>query len=203
LGCAQFCVRCTSCSLPALAHVDLFSGESGYDFEKDYLILIARDPKDVAVSFFYWMFFRVPHQYNSWKAKIPYSLRHWYYCRFYFHRHAYNVANGWREFTLRWLDREPLIVRYEDLLEDPVEEIYRVTSHFGLEFHLRYAEEARDFCDFSKMVEREKVEEDENRHEEARFFRSGKSEVWEEYFRPQVSARFDDLVREAATRLGY
>jgi hypothetical protein len=170
--------------------------------KSDPLILITRAPKDVAVSLFYFTFFRLPQKQKHWSRRIPYFLRHWYY-RLHFKEFALNVAREWSKFTEAWLKLNPLVIRYEDLLEDPVREIHRVTQYFKFKFYEAYATEAKEYCDFSNMVKHEVERLNSAIHRNERFFRSGRSGQWKEHFSADLEAEFDCITCQVASMVGY
>ncbi|MFW6116193.1 MAG: sulfotransferase domain-containing protein [bacterium] len=173
--------------------------------ESDPLILITREPKDVAVSYFYYSFFRVRHKKGHWSSFLPYPLRRWYYLQFHFRSFALRVAGEWSEFVNSWIELSPFVIRYEDLLGDPLDHIRLVCDRFGFSFQSRYASEATEFCQFSNVV---KLEESnpayaaKAQHRSERFVRAGKVGQGEALLSPQLQQRFDTITQEAAQLVG-
>ncbi|MDH7500152.1 MAG: sulfotransferase domain-containing protein [candidate division NC10 bacterium] len=172
-------------------------------YEKaDPLILITREPKDVAVSFFYYRYFRQAFKRGGWSRRLPPPIYHWYHLLFHFKRLALRVAKEWKEMVSQWWELRPLVIRYEELLKQPEQEIRRVAAEFGFQFHAEYAREAIRFCELSHLIGLEKARNPGIRREE-RKYREGKTGSWEQIFSRRLQIQFDQLAREAAQLVGY
>ncbi len=166
---------------------------------KHPLILVTREPKDVAVSYFYYSFFRLPFKNGKWKAKyLPYSLRYWYYKKFNFPSFALRIAKEWSDFTLSWMTQKPHVINYESLKENPILEIQKITERFNLEFNKNLAEESANFCSFESMkkLEKTKIHYGQS-HNNIMKTRSGESGEWKSLFKPELVLQFDEITAEA------
>jgi len=170
--------------------------------KSDPLILITREPKDVAVSFFYYTFFRQAFRRGYWSRCLPRPIRHWYYLSLHFERLALKVASDWNQLVKKWYELGPLLVRYEDLLKQPEAQIRRVADEFGLHFHAEYAREAVKFCDLSHLIDLEKTRNPAIQENE-RKYRTGKIGGWEGFFDLRLQRQFDAATQEAAGLVGY
>jgi hypothetical protein len=168
----------------------------------DPLILITREPKDVAVSFFYYTFFRQAFKRRDWSRLLPGPIRHWFYLTFLFEDLALKVARNWNRMVSEWCRFKPLLIRYEDLLNHPQGQIQRVASAFGLGFHDGYANEAARFCELSHLVGLERTRNPDIQESE-RKYRTGKVGGWAELFPPRLRLKFDALTRKEAQLVGY
>lgn len=169
----------------------------------DYLVMIVREPKDVAISYFYHTYFFRPRLRQSLLPSLPIVLRDWFYHRFYFEKFVLKVAQEWTAFYQSWLQYNPFIIQYESLLEDPIEQIRLFTEGFNFTFYPKYAKEAKEFCSFSNLGKRE------NRHlkvkktvpKNEKFIRSGKAGDWKEYFTENLQKDFDSITNELIKQL--
>jgi hypothetical protein len=168
----------------------------------DPLVLITREPKDVAVSFFYYRYFRQAFRKGHWSRYLPPPIYHRYHLLLHFERLALRVAKEWREMVTKWWDLHPLLIRYEDLLKQPESQIQRIANEFGFQFHARYAAEAVQFCQLSHLRGLEKARNPGIREQE-RKYPEGKIGGWKKLFSRRLQVRFDQLTREATQLVGY
>jgi len=165
-------------------------------------ILITRDPRDVAVSYFYYRYFRMARVNGRWHARLPYALREPLLRWRFFNHSAITTAQKWSDFSLTWLEWEPLVIRYEDLLVNAAEEIRRVTQAFGFQYRPEGAREATEYCSFASLRQREDRKFAPGAENE-RFFRNGRSGGWRPYFSDELAAKVSAITGPVAKRLGY
>jgi aryl sulfotransferase len=165
-------------------------------------ILITRDPRDVAVSYFYYRYFRMARVSDRWHAHLPYALRDPVLRWRFFGQVAISTAQKWSQFSQAWLEYGPLVIRYEDLLVDAAEEIRRVAKALGFQYDPACAREATAYCSFGSLRQREDRKFAAGAENE-RFFRSGRSGGWKSHFSDKLTAKVADIAGPVATRLGY
>lgn len=139
------------------------------DFDKRKIVLLVRDPRDVAVSqFFQWQFRMRPHKkflndYPQHQAEIsPYE--------FVMNEtvglpRIIAYLNGWVD-ALQQRD-DILLVRYEDMRASPATELQRIVDFTGTPGSEQEINEAVQFAAFDNM---KKLEQD-------RFFKNGGTRV--------------------------
>ncbi|NEO92764.1 MAG: sulfotransferase domain-containing protein [Moorea sp. SIO3G5] len=169
----------------------------------DFLVLIVREPKDVAVSYFYYRLFFERRLHQHWSSGLPVTWREWFYHRFYFQKFVLNVAREWTTFHQNWLVYNPFVIHYESLLSDPVAQIKRFTDAFGLSCYTQYAKEAEEFCRFSNLGKREArhLKDKKVVYQNEKFIRSGKAGGWKEYFSTILAENFDNITAPVTTKL--
>lgn len=178
-----------------------FLEQQGYR-SPDPHILITRDPRDVAVSYFYYRHFRMARVNGRWHTRLPYALREPLMRWRFFDQEAISTAQKWSHFSRMWLEHHPLVIRYEDLLVDAAAEIRRVTEAFGFQYHADCAREAVDYCSFASLRRREDRKFAPGAENE-RFFRSGRAGGWKSCFSAKLAARVAEIAGPVAVQLGY
>ena len=167
----------------------------------DPRILIVRDPRDVAVSLFFYRYFRMPRVKNRWHARLPYTLRYPLMHGLFFGRVASAVAEEWSEFNEEWLKLDPILVRYRDLLDDAMGTLREVMEALATPFMAEYARQAVEYCRFGSLRQREDRKFSPGAQNE-RFFRSGKRGSWQAHFSLRLLNEFDRLTGDLPARLG-
>ncbi|GAB6039790.1 sulfotransferase domain-containing protein [Endothiovibrio diazotrophicus] len=114
---------------------------------------------------------------------------------------------SWSEHVLSWVDAPGLncqIVRYEDLLADPLPTFTRAARFLGLPDSAERVAKAIRFSDFRELARQE----DEKRfkekpHQDVRFFRRGRSGTWREQLDEAQVRRLIADHGEVMRRFGY
>ncbi|XP_050397613.1 sulfotransferase 1B1 [Patella vulgata] len=155
--------------------------------KKPKIVYIRRNPKDVAVSFYHHTR-KLEHYHYDGKFKDYLPL----FCD--------GVAYGsWFEYVLEWekiiADNKELSIlelTFEDLKEDPIREIRRMSDFLGVQRNEDLIEEVKDFCNFPTMKDRfkDKME----RHNI--YYRKGEVGDWKNWFTVAQNEWFDQLYRE-------
>jgi len=162
-------------------------------------IYIVRNPLDVAISFARFMATDVDRAIaimNSNGATVP-SREH----------HAYQYYGSWSEHVLSWT-RRPIrqlhVIRYEDMLEAPLDTFGRLAEFLRIGETRRELETAIAASAFERLREQEEEQGFTERPETAeRFFREGRAGQWRETLN---GAQIDAIVgahREQMERFGY
>ena len=181
-----------------------FLTKQGYT-SADFLVMILREPKDVAVSYFYFTYFFDRRFHQHWSTRLPIQWQEWLYHRFFFQKFVLRMAHEWVAFHQSWILHNPFVIHYESLLNDPIAQIKRLTDKFGLSFYPHYAKEAEEFCRFSNLRKREArhLKEKKAVPQNERFIRSGKAGGWKTHFSATLAQQFDKMTDEVRRELDY
>jgi len=175
------------------------------------LVLLVRDPRDVAVSqYFQWRYRMRPRK----KALNAYPA------------HGTNVDifdfvcnpdcgipriveafNTWAR-SMPALGDDVLLVRYEDLRSDPAEVLRRVVAFTGTDGSPEHIEAARDYADYENMKKREaekdgmrgsgqRVKPGDTANPDSFKVRRGKVGGYRDYFTPEQVQVVDAMVNDA------
>ncbi len=158
------------------------------------VIYLVRDGRDVYVSFYHYRQEQLPA--GTTLADFI-QMDHW--------------PGSWGKHVISWLDANLppdrfLLVRYEQIHEQPERELRRITEFIGLDVTEDHLKEAIRKSDLDAM----RRIEDKCGHPRAgrfsgRFVRSGKTGGWKEHFGPPEWAAFKspESENQALVRLGY
>lgn len=109
-----------------------------------------------------------------------------------------------------WLSRahDPsrfLLIRYEDLKQDPQQWFGRALEFIGLEFSATSLSAAIEASSFDRMrqVETQYGMKDSRADASIHFMRSGRSGTWRSELEPRQIERIDSACAQAMARLGY
>jgi len=116
------------------------------------VIYLVRDPRDIAVSYYHYLikFREIPEDYPI----VEYVPR--------FMREEFDAHYGpWDEHVLSWLrmrqgDPRFLLLRYEDLLRTPEDELARIARFIGIEVDERRVQQAIELSSADRMRALEK-----------------------------------------------
>ena len=158
------------------------------------LIYVYRDGRDALVSYYYYAtgknvfsgsfeefaFSPFVEQFTSWKE---------------------HVASA-HDFASKYPDRI-LILRYEEMLTGTLSALIRVPTFLGLGYDAQAIAEAVEKSSFKHLQKIEKKSGGETLGKGFTFFRSGKSNQWQQHFNPELYLRFLRENGETLLRLGY
>ncbi len=185
---------------------------NGNNTEK--VIYIVRDPRDVIVSalhyfnkpfahpilFYLMKFFRIEKQYSSRYRLAKKRIDRMTDFLLYGTKKLPWMHNPWSEHVESYLRSEALLIRYEDLLEKPLEEMEKV---------LNYLELMREQAEVLKSIESQSFETKKraftlrNDRKNSSFMRSGRAGDWKNYLSEEQNSRIADHLKELMVRLGY
>ena len=165
------------------------------------VIYLARDGRDVAVSYFY-------HWQKQQGGRSLKSFPEFLEC---FNNGQLDSFGRWGEHVLSWLDggtRDLLLVRYEDLKSDTVGELRRVMAFLETSVTEETLFSAVERCEFKRMQALERKQHHlcptlAHTDPSIPFIRSGRNAQFVEMFTPESCAAFDRLHGQALMRLGY
>lgn len=165
-------------------------------------IYVVRDPRDVAISFAHhnardvdWAIKTMadPLYGSKLSARSP--------------GERLPLAIGtWNDNVESWIDASPdlLVVRYEDMSAEPIQNLRHIISHVGLTAGDDDIARAVEGCRFDRLQEQERqFGFIEKSPEATRFFRGGRVGEWVETLTSEQVDRIVATQRPMMTRLGY
>ncbi len=163
-------------------------------------VYIIRDPRDVAIS-------AADHFGKTLDEMIDYMNDPLGTCAPMAGLIVHELQSSWSnhvESWTKWNHPGIFVVRYEDLLADPLDQFGRVARHFGVTSDPARIEKAVEFSAFKQLQKLEASEGFVERsvHSE-RFFRSGSSGNWREKLTPEQVARIEQDHATQMKRFGY
>jgi hypothetical protein len=158
-------------------------------------IYVARNPKDVAVSYFFF------EREKSWSGHYAGSWDHW----LDMFREGRAQRGSWFDHVLSWWEHRHLpnvlFLRYEDLRSNFMQELGRIVAFLDTRLDDEGLERIADMATFDKM----KKEPFSNMHEIEEFggfFRKGKVDSLRDQFTAKLSREFDLLYAERTAGSG-
>jgi len=153
-------------------------------FSKNKGVLIVRDPRDIVISYYYYVLGLKAH---GFKGSISDLLR--------------DRKMGLKPFFQHyasWQTHVGLILRYEDLKENPIEGFSRLAAFYGIERSQEEILQAIDASNFSNMrTAQEKSSQLKSEFKEGhQFVRSGKKEQWKSLFSDDDRMYYESLKKE-------
>ncbi|MHA1547423.1 MAG: sulfotransferase domain-containing protein [Alphaproteobacteria bacterium] len=161
-------------------------------------IYIVRDPRDVAISFAHW----------SCKGDVDEAIRVMEAasakacnpsCKAIFH-----FLGTWSAHVMSWVRPDTLIIRYEDLIDQPAEIFTGVLNHLGIAVDSERVARAVASVAFDRLSKAE----DQERFFELppdvdRFFRAGRSGQWRDEMTGNQVARTTSAHGSVMEKFGY
>ena len=122
-------------------------------------------------------------------------------------RNVTEVYTSWSNHVKSWTDRpssQLLVLRYEDMLYEPIETFGKVARFLGLDPPAERLERAIENSSFEKLkaLEAEKGFREKSKHSES-FFRKGQSDQWREELTEEQVGRIVSDHRPQMKRFGY
>lgn len=161
-------------------------------------VLIVRDPRDVAPSMAHHLGISVEDSVTSMgdpDFAIPANLTL-----------AEQRLGSWSAHTQAWLEiaRPLLVLRYEDLLADPIGASSQLCDFLSLEASAETIARAVESCRFESLqaAEAERGFTEKSQFQD-RFFRSGRAGAWHESLSPEQAGRMVRHHGEMMCRVGY
>lgn len=154
------------------------------------VIYVVRDGRDVKVSHYHY---HCPHNLQATFLEFL----------------QLNIFPGpWHQHVESWLDHADnisfLLVRYEDMLIQPAEQLKRIAEFAGLPADKQRIDKAVKHSSFKSLQE---IEQKRGYHRlrrpDFKFFRKGIHGDWKQYFGPEQKAVFKPHANGVLLRLGY
>lgn len=172
------------------------------------LVILVRDPRDVAVSqYFQWRYRMLPRK-KALNAYPPHGADVDIF-DFVCNRDCgipriVEAFNTWAR-SMPALGDDVLLVRYEDLRHDPGDVLRRVVAFAGLDPSPEHVEAARDYADYENMKKREarkegmrgsgqRVKPGDEANPDSFKVRRGKVGGYRDYFTPEQLQTVDTMV---------
>ncbi|WP_193366797.1 sulfotransferase domain-containing protein [Pelagibius marinus] len=163
-------------------------------------VYIIRDPRDVAVS-------AADHFGKTLDEMIAYMDDALATCAPMAGQIVHELQSSWSnhvESWTKWNHPRIFVVRYEDLLVDPLDQFGRIAERFGISKDRARIEKAVEFSSFKQL---QQLEEDQGFVERSihseRFFRSGRSGGWQEKLTPAQARKIESDHAVQMKRFGY
>jgi len=189
--------------LKTVGHPRILKSHEYLDPRYGKVIYIARDPRDVCVSYYYHhiKFKLIPENYPIDDFVEGFLHGEW------------DSFGSWRENVGGWLgarqeDSDFLLLRYEDLLGQPLVEMSRVNVFLGLGRSDREIEKAIERSSFKQMKQMESTQADQWRvlsatRKDMPFVRSGSVGGWKQALSQKSVGVMQSHWHEAMLKLGY
>ena len=121
--------------------------------------------------------------------------------------HLRQRVGSWSGHIESWVDQsglDPLVVRYEDMLAEPVESLRRIAARLGWEATDAALEGAVAATQFDRLSDQERKHGYAERADGTeRFFRAGKAGGWRQALTPEQAARIERDHGRVMARFGY
>jgi hypothetical protein len=163
-------------------------------------VYIVRDPRDVAISAADHWGITIDEMVDGLSntgfetAPIP-------------NRQVFEKLSTWSGHVTSWTggkSRRRLVLRYEDLLHDPIKHFSKLAMGIGLSRDRERIRQVVEWTSFRKLREMEEKEDFIERSENSeRFFRTGTSGNWRKHLTPKQAARIEREHGEVMRRFGY
>jgi len=171
------------------------------------VVHIVRDPRDVAVSFYY---------YNLKVRTLPDGFPMDEFVDRFISAHTVPYADrlgSWEDHTLSWLRMRSgrsnfHLIRYEDLLSDPVKQLRNVTPLLGVDVTDERIQQAVELSSASRMRSLEKTQwkkwgTTKDTRGDIPFVRAAKSGTWREDLSETSIRKIEDAWGATMQELGY
>ncbi len=113
----------------------------------------------------------------------------------------------WSDHVASWTALKPyptLILRYEDMLENPEKEFSKVVEHFGMTVDAERLNRAIRFSSFKELKSQEEKEGFVERSAKSKsFFTKGQSGHWKDELPPELADKIIKANRQTMKRFGY
>ncbi|XP_046351458.2 sulfotransferase 1B1-like [Haliotis rufescens] len=178
-------------------HVQFDSLPKEIHQKKTKIIYLLRNPKDAAVSFYnhhrklvqYYDYHGIFKDYLPlWvEGKVDYGS--WF-----------DYVRSWQEGLTRHPDVPSISVVYEDMKEDALSQIRRISQFLGLSHDDAFLRKVDDWCSFKRMRER-KGKHDMTSDGQPVMYRKGEVGDWKNWFTVADNEWFDQVFTEKMTDL--
>ena len=194
--------RNTCSQLESLKNPRYLKSHEPYDNRYQKVIYIVRDPRDVAISYFYWML-----KFNKYKGEINGFLD------LFFDPDGISYGR-WDDHYKGWIknankvNRGVLFLRYEDLLDNTIDNIKTILNFININIDNDVIHNAVKSSTFSEMKNKENCASAQNplfkaTNKEIPFVRKGKIEQWKSELSDIHLERFRREFSPTMKQIGY
>jgi hypothetical protein len=172
------------------------------------VFVVLRDGRDIMVSFYFHSYFKnelfnhalvdrmrmkLPfNDYNNVEKNLPQFID-------YKFTKKWPPRFTWSQFVDNWIDRDVSIVKYEELLQNPILSVSRAIEKV-IKTKVNYASISRIVEKYSFKSLSKRTSGSENR---SSFLRKGISGDWKNYFNKESCELFDYYAGDQLIKLGY
>lgn len=181
----------------------VLKSHESYDPRYLRVIYLVRDPRDVVVSYFHYR--RRMGELNDEASLFEFAER--------FMKGQVGNFGSWSDHVTGWLsvpsgNAKILMVKYEDLIEDTIRELRRISEFLALE---RTDTEFRSAVELSQFERLRRLEAESSGkfpvkrkvHAEVPFFRKGRRDGWKKEISPDLADQIVHTFRSAMETAGY
>lgn len=193
--------RVSRAHLARLPRPRLIKSHEPYDSRYPRVIYLLRDPRDVAISYYYWLLKFRRLENEDLDAFIQ---------TFTANRTLYG---GWGAHVRSWRQNRQAVplgcrfVRYEDLLAQPVKTLTDILHFLGHPLDAGRVQDVVARNTFERMQAREQHDQQAPIFSETRqdiaFVRAGKARQWRDVFTPAQRSRFSTAFGDLMQQFGY
>jgi len=146
--------------------------------------LIVRDPRDIVVSYYHYVTGLKDYNFNGTISDV---LRH----------RKWGVESFFKHYA-SWAKHAGLVLKYEDLKDDPFDGFSRLAAYYGIERSREEIQQAIDASNFSNMrAAQQKSDKLKDEFREGhQFVRSGKKAQWKELFSEDDITYYENLKKK-------
>lgn len=158
-------------------------------------VVIYRDLRDVAVSYYYYVRNTVWHpQYQIYKnLTLVEGLEYF----------GASLLADYRDWIVSWdkniNHQSGLMIRYEDLSAKPVQTFHRVAEHFSLDSSPQTIKTIVDKKSFKKLSHGR----DRGNSDPESFYRKGTVGDWQNHFTPDLKKAYKNIIGQFLIEFGY
>jgi hypothetical protein len=190
--------------LRGLARPRILKSHEVFDPRYKRVIYIVRDPRDCAVSNFHWEM-----KQRSFNDQLPIKdfLPNWIEGK------IWDRLGNWGDHVTSWLSTRSghegfLLLRYEDMIEDPARELMKVSKLLGIEQSIERCQRAAELSSFDRM---RKLEEKQGgkwvqtafTRQDKPFVRQATKGGWREVLPPECVAQIEAAWGHVMIQVGY
>lgn len=183
---------------------DILQPEFVLEAHTKLAIYLIRNPLDVCVSFAH---FRGQSDYDSTIEALGNPQQKIAFNTSSFPSQFPQFTSSWSRHVASWTEHASfpvLVVRYEDMLAQPMRTFANIVAEIGLEFEATDIEAALALSSFEALKAQEQSEGfSERPHTAKSFFRSGRAGAWSEELTADQMRRLINDHKEQMRRFGY
>ena len=188
----------------------VMSGHHMYSPHFKNVVIVIRDGRDCVVSAYYYMCFKnnINRQFGVDRYRSHLQFEDYddiqvnlpRFIEYLFGEHAEKRFHfGWGEFIDAWMDKDVPVVKYEDLLVTPGEELKKTVEALSdKQLPIEKAKEIAANYSFKKMSGRKPGEENKGS-----FVRKGVAGDWKNHFTREARLTFDRIAGDQLIKAGY
>ena len=194
--------RNTNSQLESIKSPRFLKSHEPYDNRYPKVIYIVRDPRDVAISYYYWML-----KFKKFKGSFAEFLK------LFFRRDAFPYGR-WDTHYLNWVKNAQntkngmIIIKYEDLVIDAFDNILKILNFIGIDRGDDDIEKILNNNNFSQMKSKETNMSDQNQlfkdtNKKIPFLRKGKINQWKSELDDAQVQTFEKEFGATMSEIGY